>query len=240
MLRICSDDSPAARTLGYSAARRKIRHGDLLLFRHRSLPGRLIAAVGRSPYSHAALAGWWQGRLMVLEVRQFRGGRAVLFSNLLRRGPIDVFATDAEGRGFDRRRAVGHMLGYTGRAYGWRALLRCALAHAPLLRWCVRPMHDEADAPADATGPGDLPPFCSMAVAAAIRAGGVDPVPHLADRWTEPGDLARSRFFRYRFTVAPNSPTDRPATLQNAGTPAAGGSVLAPMFRTVRTFPRSL
>ena len=201
MLRLCSERaSPTQRTIRYSAARRRIRHGDLLLFPHRGLPGRLIAAAGRSPYSHAALAAWWQGRLMVLEVRQFRGGRAVLFSNVLRRGPIDVFAPDAEGRGFDRRRAVGHMLGYTGRAYGWRALLRCALVHAPVLRWCVRPMRDDADAPADGAT-GDLPPFCSMAVAAAVRAGGVDPVPQLADRWTEPGDLARSRFFRYRFTV---------------------------------------
>lgn len=117
MLRTCSERaSPTPRTLRYSAARRKIRHGDLLLFPHRGLPGRLIAAAGRSPYSHAALAAWWQGRLMVLEVRQFRGGRAVLLSNVLRRGPIDVFAADAEGLGFNRRRAVGHMLGYTGRA----------------------------------------------------------------------------------------------------------------------------
>lgn len=202
MLRIRSEDAPPKRrTLCYSAARRKIRHGDLLLFPYRGLMGRVIAAAGRSPYSHAALAAWWQGRLMVLEVRQFRGGRAVLFSRMLRRGPIDVFASDAEGRGFDRRRAVGRMLGHTGQPYGWRALLRCALAHAPLLRWCLRPMHDEAEAPLETAAAGDLPPFCSMAVAAAVRAGGVDPVPHLADRWTEPGDLARSRFFYYRFTV---------------------------------------
>jgi hypothetical protein len=32
--------------------------------------------------------------------------------------------------------------------------------------------------------------------------GGVDPVPHLADRLTEPADLARSPFFRYRFTLS--------------------------------------
>lgn len=209
MIRFCTDPSSAPRVFRYSTVRRKIRHGDLLLFRHRGLPGRLIAAAGRSPYSHAALAGWWQGRLMVIEVRQFRGGRAVLFSHLLRRGPIDVFAADAEGRGFDRRRAVGHMLGYTGRCYGWRALLRCALVHAPLLRWCVHPTADDAT-PVGARA-DDLPPFCSMAVAAAIRAGGVDPVPQLADRWTEPGDLARSRFFRYRFTVVPDGPADRTA-----------------------------
>ena len=46
------------------------------------------------------------------------------------------------------------------------------------------------------------PPFCSEAVSIAVQAGGVDPVPTLADRYTEPGDLARSLFFHYRFTLA--------------------------------------
>ena len=33
--------------------------------------------------------------------------------------------------------------------------------------------------------------------------GGVDPVPHLADRLTEPADLARSPFYKYRCTLLP-------------------------------------
>ena len=48
------------------------------------------------------------------------------------------------------------------------------------------------------------PPFCSHACAMADRiGGGVDPVPHLADRLTEPADLARSPFYRYLFTLTP-------------------------------------
>lgn len=36
----------------------------------------------------------------------------------------------------------------------------------------------------------------------ADRVGGrVDPVPHLADRLTEPADLARSPFYQYLFTL---------------------------------------
>jgi hypothetical protein len=35
--------------------------------------------------------------------------------------------------------------------------------------------------------------------------GGVDPVPDLANRETEPADLARSPFYRYRFTLAPDA-----------------------------------
>jgi hypothetical protein len=33
--------------------------------------------------------------------------------------------------------------------------------------------------------------------------GGVDPVENLPDRLTEPADLARSPFYRYRFTLLP-------------------------------------
>ena len=50
--------------------------------------------------------------------------------------------------------------------------------------------------------PSRRPPFCSEACAMADRVGGgVDPVPQLADRLTEPADLARSPFYRYRFTL---------------------------------------
>jgi hypothetical protein len=46
--------------------------------------------------------------------------------------------------------------------------------------------------------------FCSEAVSRADRlGGGVDPVPNLADHDTEPGDLARSDFYRYQFTLEP-------------------------------------
>jgi hypothetical protein len=40
-------------------------------------------------------------------------------------------------------------------------------------------------------------------VAAADREGGADPVPNLADRLTEPADLARSTFYRYHSTLIP-------------------------------------
>jgi hypothetical protein len=48
------------------------------------------------------------------------------------------------------------------------------------------------------------PPFCSQACAYADRVGGaVDPVRNLADRLTEPSDLARSPFYAYLFTLLP-------------------------------------
>jgi len=169
----------------------------LLLFRcGRGLSGRLIAKAGRSDYSHAGMAAWWNGRLMCLETIQGRGGRAVLLSNLVRKYPgrIDVYSAQANGQPFDRRAAVEAMIEITGRPYGWWSLAWVALVHLAVVRLFVRPNTDDA-------ANGSLP-FCSLAVSRAVRAGGVDPVPRLADRATEPGDLARSRFYSFLCTLA--------------------------------------
>jgi hypothetical protein len=179
----------------YSQARWRIAGGDLLLFQHRGL----ISIAGRGEHSHAAMAAWWYGDLVCLEFRALRGGRAVLLSNLARRwsGRIDVFEANPDGRWpqFNRRAAVRFMRRLTGLDYGWWNLLSVAVLHAPVLRWLQSP--ETADEHATSR-----PPFCSQAVAMAARAGGVDPVPNLADRLTEPADLARSPFYRYRFTLA--------------------------------------
>jgi len=188
----------------YADVRKKIRGGDLLLFRPRGLLWRVVGVAGRSEYTHAAMAGWWTWRVMCIEMCS-RGGRATLLSNHVRRWPgaIDVYRANATGTGrasgtrdltFSRTKAVRAMIGITGRRYGWFNLFRAALLHLPIFRFLVAPDADDA---ADSA----WPPFCSQAVAAATRAGGVDPVPRLADRLTEPGDLARSPFYAYRFTL---------------------------------------
>jgi len=184
------------RSICYRLARPTIRDGDLLLFRSgRRLMSRLIARAGRSEYSHAGMAAWWNSRLMCLDTIQGQGGRAVLLSNLVREfpGQIDIYATKTIGEPFDRRAAVEAMIEVTGRRYGWWALARAALFHLAVVRLFVRPNTED-------TADGSLP-FCSQAVARALRAGGVDAVPNLADAGTEPSDLARSAFLRYRYTL---------------------------------------
>jgi len=185
-----------ARTLQrpYAEVRGQIGNADVLLFRG----GGIIPAAGRGVHRHAAMAAWWGSDLFCLETRSFRHARAVLLSHLVRRWParIDVFRANAGDRWrFDRCGAVAYMRRLTGLPYGWWNLLLVGLVHAPLLRWCVRP--DLRDAHV-----ARRPPFCSQAVATACRlGGGVDPVPQLADRVTEPADLARSAFFSYQFTL---------------------------------------
>jgi hypothetical protein len=183
--------------LNYCEARRQIRNADLLLFRRRNCLSRLIAVAGRSEYVHAAMAGWWKDRLMCVEMTA-GGGRAQLLSNLVARWPgvIDVYQANAGHQRFSRDKALLAMIGITGKPYGWLNLFRAALLHLPVFRFLARPDPNDSQ-------PSTWPPFCSQAVAAADRAGGVDPVPNLADRLTEPADLARSAFFNYRFTLIP-------------------------------------
>ncbi|HLA85986.1 MAG TPA: hypothetical protein VJL29_14435 [Thermoguttaceae bacterium] len=181
----------------YAEARRRMDDGDLLLFRRRGL----IAIAGRGEHSHAAKAAWWDDDLFCVEFRGFRGGRAVLLSHLVRRRPgrIDVFETNPDGRwiDYDRRGAVRHLRRLAGLPYGWVNLLRAGLLHLPVVRLFVRAETRDA-------ATTHRPPFCSQAVAESERiGGGVDPVPRLADRLTEPADLARSPFYRYRFTLVP-------------------------------------
>jgi hypothetical protein len=179
----------------YADVRREIRNADLLLFRRRNCLTRLIAVAGRSQYVHAAMAGWWKDRLMCVEMTS-GGGRAQLLSNIVAPWPgvVDVYRANASRRRFSRERALAAMIAVTGKQYGWANLCRAALLHLPLCRSLLRPDTNDA---ASST----WPPFCSQAVAIADRAGGIDPVPNLADRLTEPADLARSPFFEYRFTL---------------------------------------
>jgi hypothetical protein len=181
----------------YLDARDAVCDADLLLFRRRDRLTRLIAVAGRSQYVHAAMAGWWNDRLMCVEMTS-GGGRAQLLSNIVDRWPgtVDVYRANAVRRRFSRRRALLAMIAITGRRYGWLNLLRAALLHSLAFRFLVQPDTDDSET-------STWPQFCSQAVAAAMRAGGVDPVPNLADRLTEPGDLARSAFYEYRFTLIP-------------------------------------
>jgi len=183
----------------------RVRDADLLLYRRLprepSLVARLIAACGRGDHYHAAKAAWASGMLRCLETRAWRGAREVSLESQVKRYPgrIDVYRTNPgdRWREYDRAGATRVMRCITGKEYGWRQLMAAALLHLPFVRLCVRP--DVDDRAVDYR-----PPFCSHACAYADRVGGrVDPVPHLADRLTEPADLARSQFYDYQFTLIP-------------------------------------
>jgi len=183
----------------------EIRDADLLLYRRLprepSLVARLIAACGRGDHYHAAKVAWASGMLRCLETRSWRDAREVSLESQVRRYPgrIDVYRSNPGDRWpeYDRAGATRVMRCISGKKYGWWNLLLAALLHLPVVRLFVR-------ADVDDRAVDKRPPYCSHACAYADRVGGgVDPVPHLADRLTEPADLARSQFYEYQFTLIP-------------------------------------
>ena len=128
-------------------------------------------------------------------------GRAVTLESQAEKYPgrIDVYHTNPANRWpeYDRTRATTLMRRLAGCDYGYAAVLAAAMLHLPFIRMAVRAAIED-----DAID--RRPPFCSQACAMTDRiGGGVDPVPHLADRLTEPADLARSPFYEYAFTLVP-------------------------------------
>jgi hypothetical protein len=187
----------ATKVLPLAEARSRISDADLLLFRRRSP----ISIAGRGTHSHAAKAAWWEGELFCVEVREWHGGRAVTLESQVNKFPnrIDVYHANPQNRWpeYDRTRSTTMMRRLAGCDYGYAAVLAAAMLHLPLIRLAVRATTED-----DAID--RRPPFCSQACAMADRiGGGVDPVPHLADRLTEPADLARSPFYEYAFTLVP-------------------------------------
>ncbi len=246
--------------------KRRIMDADLLLFRGKGAISRAIQCVGRSDASHASKASWWDDDLMCLELREFRGGRAVTLWSQVQKHPgqIDVYRANAIGlpewtqsewkallkrvrlitdparrmrriasliaengnRRYCRQGSNWLMRQMAGRQYGYAAILKTAIVHCPLLaltqyaaRWIpvlrrvsglIDPLKtDTASLTNDRLASGAAP-YCSAAGAIADRiGGGVDPVPSLADAFTEPGDLARSQFYAgvnndgYLFTLVP-------------------------------------
>jgi hypothetical protein len=181
----------------FADARREIGDADLLLFRRRGV----ISIAGRGIHSHAAKAAWWGDELFCLEVREWHGGRAVTLESQVHKYParIDVYHTNPANRWpeYDRMRSTQWLRRLAGCDYGYTAVLAAAMLHLPFVRMAVR-------AEVDDNAIDRRPPFCSQACVMADRiGGGVDAVPHLADRLTEPADLARSPFYQYAFTLVP-------------------------------------
>lgn len=185
------------RLVAMADAAKYILDSDLLQFRRRGL----ISIAGRGIHSHSAKAAWWGGDLFCLEVREWHGGRAVTLESQVRKYPgrIDVYRANPGERWaeYDRTRAVATMRRLAGCDYGYAGVIAAGMLHLPFVRLLATPDMDDSEI-------DRRPPFCSHACAMSDRiGGGVDPVPHLADRLTEPADLTRSAFYSYLFTLVP-------------------------------------
>lgn len=177
----------------YRDVRDQIQDADLLLFRRRGLSGAAIGAAGRSIYSHAGIAARWDQSLMLIEMRERFGGRAVRLSTVVAANPGAIDVYEAMVSPWHRAAIVAGMRRYTGTRYGWATILWHTWRLLPVVRWLVAP-------PMDDGGP-DSPAVCSTLISRACRRAGYDPIPNLSDRATTPGDLGRSSLFEYRWTL---------------------------------------
>ena len=177
----------------YADIRDQISDGDLLLWRPTSLLGRAISVASRSVYSHSAMAVWWHGQLMHLDMVS-SGGRAETLSSQVERysGKIDWFRANRLRVNWDTHATIIAMIRTAGQPYGTWSLIRNMLSYSVVTRWLVRPNDNDIRNGYE---------VCSQAVSNAYRAGGVDPVLGLADMWTSPGDLAHSLFFEEMGTL---------------------------------------
>jgi len=168
------------------------RTGDVLLFRRRSL----ISRYGRGIHSHAAMIVFIAGLPMVAEIREWIGGRAITLKSELRRRPGAIDYYRVEPPNYDRLKASMAMLRKCGNGYNYWGVIGAAMLRLPIVNRWIRLELDDAIS-VDPWGPQ----FCSQAVASALRAGGVDAVHNLADKQTEPADLARSTALNFLGTL---------------------------------------
>lgn len=171
--------------LSYDDSREKILDGDILMYRGRSLQSRIIRWITGSPYSHAGLAAWWNDRLMVLEAVN----RGVLVSPLSLNvrhyaGSVEWFTVDGISHD-DRARLVAFAQRELGKEYAtWRALVLG-----------VKMLFGRSQEDRDALR-RERKLFCSLYVASTYNAIGRDLKEGVSDRFTSPGDIARSPIVR--------------------------------------------
>lgn len=145
----------------YQSVRHLIKDGDLLLVRGVGLLSRF------GKYTHAAMAGWWGTSLMMLESREFIGGRVVTLASQVAKfsTKIDVYRPLCSDE--QRIEALHNMRRIAGSPYGWRELWIACLTRVGL--GSLAPIHNE---PSNPLAEFKSPRFCSHAFDWAFKRAG--------------------------------------------------------------------
>lgn len=168
--------------IDYAEVRDKIRNGDIVLFRGRSLISRCICWLTRSTYSHAGVVGWWNNHLMVLEAVS-KGVVATRLSSIVNGypGSAELWTSDKD---IDREEIVRAAQMLLGRSYSMMKVF--ALGRRIIYGGMKGKDPDES--------PDGF--LCSEFVSRVWRAGGLDLKEDAPDRFTKPKDIAASIHLR--------------------------------------------
>lgn len=206
--------------LSYKKYKGLIKDADVLLFQHGKFPcmGWWIGKYTNSPYSHAALAHRKNGEIECLEFRELRGARPYPLEQYIADGyKIDVFraVTVFEHPVLEYTHNKDYYVTYhthvfntkvaesiiqtanelMGIHYGWTTIFKFWKTYIPLLRFKHNHKTDDDWHDSHAF-------VCSTLITYCYRKHFCDPVPFLSDRFTSPGDLARSELFWKLFTLS--------------------------------------
>jgi hypothetical protein len=177
-----------SRIVKYDQVRDQIKNGDVFMYKGKGFISSVIRWVTHSPYSHAALAVWWNQRLMVMEAI----GQGVIVNPTSRsirhyRGDVEWFSCKKEISEDDRLRMVKFAQEELGKSYGrWKAILlgiKILFEHDLEKRDRLK---------------REKRLFCSEYVAQIYNFIGLDLKKGRSDRFTKPDDIAKSPLLEKR------------------------------------------
>lgn len=169
----------------YDPVREQIQTGDLILFRGRGPFSRLIRKLSYSVYSHAGIAAWWAGHLVVFQSKIPIGVEVVPARRVVTKydGQVDWWGLTPEASArLDRDRLLECAVAELGKPYSFQGLVKAAI-----------PSRIRRDPVGSAESY-----FCSQFVSACYRRAGVDLAPDVRDACTSPGSIVRSGLVEMR------------------------------------------
>jgi hypothetical protein len=185
-----------SKILKYDQVRREIKDGDVLLYKGKGLfrsgfIPTLVQWVTRSSYSHAAIAAWWNERLMVIEAI----GKGVIVNPLslsLERyhATVEWWCCKEEMPAEKRLEIILYAQKILGRNYA------ALLAFWFMIKMLFVGNFDKSDRFREETSL-----YCSQFVAQVYHKVGLDLKKGRSDRYMSPGDIAKSGPLVYRGTL---------------------------------------
>lgn len=178
----------AQKELDYAKVRRKLKDGDILLYKGSSLFSWFIKKITRSEFSHSGIVVRWNNRLMVMEARDKRG---VLVQPLSRsvcyyRGTVVWYTSKKKLSKKDRRRMVEYAELELGKSYKTGLVVFNLVARLFNITGAGTP---------DVKTQTDKQ-FCSYYVAQIYNSIGLDLTPNKNDCFMSPDDIANSKVLR--------------------------------------------